>query len=104
MGFASCEVTYQTYELITCVTEANSESNNSVTITVTNSYDAVLPVECVSEDCWFEFTTDATPTLTDVASPQNVSRGTLHDRELWGHYQNRHWSRILRFTQSSSHV
>lgn len=73
MGFASCNIIYQSYELITCETDANSESNNTVVVTVTNSYDAVLPVECDGDACWFHFSPDATPTLTALESPIRVS-------------------------------
>ena len=71
-GLATCDVTEYNYESITCITSASSESNNTVTITVTNSYGALVPVSCTTDDCWFMFTQDATPTLTAVHSPDKV--------------------------------
>ena len=71
-GLATCDVTDYNYESITCITSASSESNNTVTITVTNSYGALVPVSCTTDDCWFMFTQDATPTLTAVHSPGKV--------------------------------
>ena len=72
-GLATCDITSSTYEEIVCVTSASSETNNTVTLTVTNSYNALLPVGCVTEDCWFMFTADATPTLTALHSPDKVN-------------------------------
>ena len=71
-GLATCDVTEYNYESITCITSASSESNNTVTITVTNSYGALVPVSCTTDDCWFMFTQDATPTLTALHSPDKV--------------------------------
>lgn len=71
VGGAACILESFTYTEIVCVTQQSGAMTDTLTVSVTNSFDTVFPADCTGS-CDFEFSAAATPTLTSVDKPEVI--------------------------------